>query len=83
MQTHGNRDPYTPDEQLPMFETVKLKHAGKPWQVRYNFSEHTIPEQDQPARRTFNYHYADVNELTSQCLFEAGVPDETILLITE
>ena len=83
MQTHGNRDPYTPDEQLPMFETIKMKHVGKPWQVRYNFTEHTIVHDDQPPRRSFNYLYADIEELTAQCMLQAGIPDETILLIIE
>ncbi len=75
MQTIGNRDPYTPKEQLPDFETIMLKHAGNPWQIRYGFSEQTIHEEDQPSRRTFNYQYVNIKNLAEETLINAGVPD--------
>ncbi len=83
MNNAGNRDPYTPDELLPVFETIKLKHAGKPWQVRYSFTEATITDPEMPPRRTFNYLYADVQELTVDCLTEAAIPEEAVIHIIE
>ncbi len=74
----GNRDYYTHNEVLPMFEAIKLKHAGKPWQVRFNFSESIVDEDTDQARTTLNYSYADVEELTPACLSEAGIPQPII-----
>jgi hypothetical protein len=83
MNNTGNRDPYTPEEQIPVFETIKMRHTGQPWQVRYNFTEDTITDPDMPTRRTFNYLYADVEELTVECLSGADIPPEFIMHIIE
>jgi hypothetical protein len=69
----GNRDPYTKDEKLPLYEVVHLKHSGAPIQLRYSFEE--VEMED---RVSWNYNYVDVSDLQPDTLQNAGVPQHII-----
>jgi hypothetical protein len=69
----GNRDPYTKDEKLPLYEVVNMKHSGNPIQLRYNFQE--VEMED---RVSWNYDYVDIVDLSRETLISAKVPQNII-----